>query len=221
MNHSLSGYTLVELLVAIAVTSIVLAGTYAAYTFFAQQQQSLLGQTEVDRGALRAIDLMQSDIRMAGFKDYGDPNAMPASQAIVINSTTPGDIRFVYDDYDTSGALYRALVRYYLAAAPTGTPRMRLLREWRKCNNPAVTCDLSNSTPLNGASSTGEPVLDWVSTFSVQGLNAKPTGTFKDQFQTIQVNLVVDSPKKIEGTVRKISKNFTFLARAKNVSLVP
>lgn len=221
MSHSASGYTLIELLVAIAVTSIVLAGTYAAYTFFAQQQQALLAQTEVDRGALRAIDLMQSDIRMAGFKDYNDPNAMPATQAIVIASGAPGDIRFVYDDYDTSGSLYRALVRYYLAPASTGTPRMRLLREWRKCNNPAIACDLSNSTPLNGSSSVGEPVLDWVNTFSVQGLNPKPTGTFKNQYQTIQVNLVVDSPKKIEGTVRKVSKNFTFLARAKNVSLVP
>ena len=221
MSHSASGYTLVELLVAIAVTSIVLAGTYAAYTFFAQQQQALLAQTEVDRGALRAIDLMQSDIRMAGYKDYNNPNAMPATQAIVISSAAPGDIRFVYDDYDTSGSLYRALVRYYLAPAPAGTPRMRLLREWRKCNNPAITCDLSNSTPLNGASSIGEPVLDWVSTFSVQGLNAKPTGTFKNQYQTIQVNLIVDSPKKIEGIVRKVSKNFTFLGRAKNVSLVP
>ena len=221
MSTSASGYTLVELLVAMVVTSIVLAGTYAAYTFFSQQQQALLAQTEVDRGALRAIDLMQSDIRMAGFKDYADPNAMPASQAIVIASPNPGDVRFVYDDYDTSGALYRALVRYYLVDAPTGTPRKRLLREWRKCLNPAVTCDLTNSAPLNSASSAGEPVLDWVSTFAVQGLNAKPSGTFKDQYQTIQVNLVVDSPKKIEGTTRKVSKNFTFLARAKNVSLVP
>ena len=221
MNHSAHGYTLVELLVAIAVTSIVLAGSYAAYTFFSQQQQSLLAQTEVDRNALRAIDLMQSDIRMAGFKDYSDPYAMPAIQAIVISNATPGDIRFVYDDFDASGGLYRTLVRYYVADAPTGTPRKRLLREWRRCSNPSVTCDLSNSTPLNGTSSSGEPVLDWLSTFSVQGLNAKPAGTFKDQFQTIQVNLVLDSPKKIEGTVRKVTKNFTFLARAKNVSLVP
>ena len=221
MNHSADGYTLVELLVAIVVTSIVLAGTYAAYTFFAQQQQALLAQTEVDRGALRAIDLMQADIRMAGFKDYADPNTMPASQAIVISSATPGDISFVYDDYDAGGTLYRALVRYYLADAPTGSPRKRLIREWRKCNNPALTCDLSSSTPLNSASSTGEPVLDWVSNFSIQGLNAKPSGTFKNQYQTIQVNLVIDSPKKIEGTIKKVSKNFTFLARAKNVSLVP
>lgn len=221
MNHSAQGYTLVELLVAIAVTSIVLAGTYAAYTFFAQQQQSLLAQTEVDRNALRTIDLMQSDIRMAGFKDYSKPNGMPATQAIVISSTSPGDIRFVFNDFDTSGALYRALIRYYLADAPAGITRKRLLREWRKCTNPSVACDLSNSTPVNGTSSAGEPVLDWVNTFAVQGLNTKPSGTFKNQYQTIQVNLILDSPKKIEGIVRKVSKNFTFLARAKNVSLVP
>lgn len=221
MSHNINGYTLVELLVAIVVTTIVLAGTYAAYTFFSQQQQALLAQTEVDRGALRAIDMMESDIRMAGFKDYGDPNAMTASQAIVITSATPGDVSFVYDDYDSSGSLYRALIRYYLADAPTGTPRKRLLREWRKCNNPALICDLGSSTPVNGASSVGEPVLDWVSAFTVQGLNVKPSGTFKNQYQTIQVNLVVASPKKIEGITKTVSKNFTFLARAKNVSLVP
>ena len=222
MTHPGQGYTLVEMLVAMAVTSIVLAGTYAAYTFFAQQQQSLLAQTEVDRGALRVIDLMQSDIRMAGFKDYLDVNAMPASQAIVLASSTPGDVRFVYDEYDNSGNLYRALVRYYLSTftSTTGLTRNRLLREWRKCNNPSQICDLSNSTPLTGSTS-GEPVLDWVSNFSVKGMNPRVSGSFANQFQTIQVNLVVDSPKKIEGTIRKVSKSFTFLARAKNVSMVP
>ena len=222
MTHASHGYTLVEMLVALAVTSIVLAGTYAAYTFFSQQQQALLAQTEVDRGALRTIDLMQSDIRMAGFKDYLDVNPMPASQAIVLANNTPGDVRFVYDDYDTSGSLYRALVRYYVTpfTSSTGVTRNRLLREWRKCNNPSQTCDLSNSTPLTGSTS-GEPVLDWVSNFTVVGMNQKATGSFANQYQTIQVNLVVDSPKKIEGTTRKVSKSFTFLSRAKNVSLVP
>jgi prepilin-type N-terminal cleavage/methylation domain-containing protein len=222
MTHTSQGYTLVEMLVAMAVTSIVLAGTYAAYAFFSQQQQSLLAQTEVDRSALRTIDLMQSDIRMAGFKDYLDINPMPASQAIVLASNMPGDVRFVYDDYDNVGNLYRALVRYYTASftSSTGVTRNRLLREWRKCNNPSQACDLSNSSPLTG-SLAGEPVLDWVSNFTVTGMNQKATGSFATQYQTIQVNLVVDSPKKIEGTTRKVSKSFTFLARAKNVSLVP
>ena len=216
------GYSLVELLIAIAVSSIVISGTYAGYMFFAQQQQVLMSQTEVDRNAMRVIDLFESDIRMAGYKDFFDTNAMLSTQPIVINAANPGDIRFVYDDYDNSGTLFRGLVRYYLNPYPmaSGGTRNRLFREWRKCNNPALFCDLSNSTPITG-STIGEPVLDWVSNFTVQGLNPKPSGTFANQFQTVQVNLGIQSPQKIEGTTRVVSKSFTFLARAKNVSLVP
>lgn len=218
------GYTLVELLVALAVSSIVIAGTYAGYSFFSQQQLVLSAQTEVDRNALRAIDLFKSDVRVAGYLDYNDTNPMPGNQAINIISSNPGDIIFVYDDYDNSGVLYRALIRYYLASyAPSGgTTRNRLLREWRRCTNPAAFCDLASSTPVYGSSS-GEPILDWVSSFTVQGLNAKPSGagTYSGQFQTIQANLLVQSPRKIEGTTRIVSKTFTVITRAKNVSLVP
>ncbi len=216
------GYTLVEMLVALAVTSIVLAGTYAAYSFFAQQQQTLTAQTDVDRSALVAIDLMQSDIRMAGFKDINDPNPMPATQAIVLTSKDPGDVSLVFDDYTSAGGIYRTLIRYYIAAySPQGgTTRNRLYRERRQCTDPSVFCSRSNSTAMTG-SDAGEPLLDWVSQFSVTGLNQKSSGSFANQFQTLQVSLVIDSPKKIEGTQRTVSKNFTFLGRAKNVSLVP
>ena len=216
------GYTLVEMLVALAVTSIVLAGTYAAYSFFAQQQQTLTAQTDVDRSALVAIDLMQSDIRMAGFKDINDPNPMPATQAIVVTSKDPGDVSLTFDDYTSAGGVYRTLIRYYIAAYTPqgGTTRNRLYRERRQCTDPSVFCLRSNSTAMTG-SDAGEPLLDWVSQFSVTGLNQKSSGSFANQFQTLQVSLVIDSPKKIEGTQRTVSKNFTFLGRAKNVSLVP
>lgn len=222
MTQQSYGYTLIEMLVAMAVTSIVLAGTYAAYTFFAQQQQTLSGQTDVDRSALVAIDLMQSDIRMAGFKDIGDPFPMSASQPITISSKDPGDVSLVFDDYTTTGTIYRTLVRYYISAYTPqgGTTRNRLYRERRQCTDPSVFCTRSNSTIMTGAD-TGEPLLDWVTTFSVSGLNPKSSGSFATQYQTLQVMLVVSSPKKIEGTLRTVTKNFTFLGRAKNVSLVP
>ena len=216
------GYTLVELLVALAVSSIVIAGTYAGYSFFAQQQQVLTAQTEVDRNALRAIDLFKSDVRMAGYLDVADTNAMSANQAIVISANNPGDIIFVYDDYDSAGVLYRALIRYYLSAylPPGGISRNRLMREWRKCNNPASFCSLGTSTPVQGGAS-GEPILDWVTSFTVQGLSAKSSGTFAGQYQTVQAYLAIQSPQKVEGTTRIVSKNFTIITRAKNVSLVP
>ena len=217
------GYTLVEMLVAIAVTSIVLAGTYAAYSFFARQQQLILSQTELSRNAMRAIDLMQTDIRMAGFKDYNDPDVMQSNQPIVIAQSNPADLRLVYDEYDTGGSVKRMLTRYYTktyTAAESGLQRDRILRQVRRCNDPSVFCDLNNST-LTSTDPDGEPLLDWVDQFVVTGQNPKTVGSFKNQFQTLKIVLTLKSPRKLEGAVKDTTKNFTFIARAKNVSLVP
>ena len=217
------GYTLVEMLVAMAVTSIVLAGTYAAYSIFARQQQLVLSQTELSRNAMRAIDLMQADIRMAGFRDYNDPAVMQAAQPIVIAQSSPGDLRIVYDDYDAVGNVQRLLTRYYTkpyTSAESGLQRDRILRQVRRCNDPAVFCDLSNST-LTTANPDGEPLLDWVNQFAVTGLNPKVSGSFMNQFQTLKIILTLRSPRKLEGAVKDTTKDFSFIARAKNVSLVP
>ena len=220
---SQQGYTLVEMLVAMAVTSIVLAGTYAAYSFFARQQQLVLTQTELSRNAMRAVDLMQSDIRQAGYRDYTDPDVMQAGQPIVIAQSAPGDLRLVYDEVGASGAVQRMLTRYYTqtyTAAESGVARDRILRQVRRCNDASVFCDTANSI-LIGSNQDGEPLLDWVDQFVVTGLNPKDAGTFKNQFQTISIRLTLKSPRKLEGAVKDTTKNFSFIARAKNVSLVP
>ena len=217
-----AGYTLVELLVALAVSSIVIAGTYAGYAVFARQQQLLQTQTEYDRQAMRAIDLMSSDIRLAGFKDYLNTNAMSASQPIKILSSAPGDLVLVFDDYDSVGNLYRALVHYYLKPfnPSTGNVRNRLFREWKKCDNPATLCTLTNSSLLFGTAG-GEPLLDWVMSFTVQGLHPKAYGSFATQFQSVKVSLTVGNGRVIEGTSKTVSGNYNFVARARNVSLIP
>lgn len=220
-NYPSLGYTLVELLVALAVTSIVLTGTYAGFSFFSRQQYTLVSQTEMDRNALRAIDLMQSDIRMAGYKDYSSTYPMASSQPIAIAKTSPGDFTIVFDDYDASGTLYRSLTRYYLASyTPSGgVTRNRLLRQVRKCTDPSSICTVSNSTAISG-SDAGEPILDWVSVFNVDGLNQNTSGFFSGQFQALQITLTLASPRKIEGTLKTVTRNFTFVVRARNISLV-
>ncbi len=217
------GYTLVEMLVAMAVTAIVLAGTYAAYGFFARQQQLILSQTELSRNAMRAVDLIKSDVSIAGFKDVNDPDVMLPAQPIVIAQNNPADIRLVNDEYDAGGSIKRMLTRYYTKShtvAESGIQRDRILRQVRLCINPAVFCDLTNST-LVSTDPDGEPLLDWVEQFSVTGQNLKTAGSFKDQFQTLKIVLTLKSPKKLEGAVKDTTKNFSFIARAKNVSLVP
>lgn len=223
IRHSYSsacGYTLVELLVALAVSSIVIAGTYAGYSFFSQQHQILTAQTEVNRNALRAIDLLKADVRMAGYLDYNNTNPMPSNQAISISNAN--DLTLVYDDYDDQGTLYRALIRYYLSSytPASGNQRLRLMREWRKCNNPSAFCTLANSTPIYGQT-TGEPILDWVTAFTVEAANLKSSGTFAGQPQTVRAVLTIQSPQKVDGSTKVVSKTFHVITRAKNVSLVP
>jgi prepilin-type N-terminal cleavage/methylation domain-containing protein len=217
-----AGSTLVELMVALAVSSIVIAGTYAGYTVFARQQQLLLAQTEYDRNAMRAIDMMSSDIRLAGYRDYLNPNAMAANQPISILSSSPGDLVLVFDDYDSLGNLYRALIHYYLQpfSSATGKNRNRLFREWKKCNNPVVICNLGNSSPQFGSAG-GEPLVDWVTSFIVEGLHPKSYGSFATQFQSVKITFALGSGQVIEGTSKSVARNYTFVARARNVSLVP
>lgn len=216
------GYTFVELMVALGVSSIVIAGSYAGYSLLARQQQLLNAQTSVDRNTLRVIDLIQSDIRMAGYKDYQSPNTINPAQVVVISVN---DLILVYDDYDASNMLYRVLIHYSLepyTSSVTGLTRNRLMRDWRVCNNPSVGCDLSTSTSkYSGTSTKGQPILDWIVNFGVTGLSPKSSGTFSGVYQAVQINLQVRAPDKIESTTISVAKSFNFLTRLKNVSLVP
>lgn len=219
MNFNSQGYTLVEMLVAIAVTSIVLSGTYAAYTFFSAQQQILLSKTTVDRNAMRAIDLMRSDIRMAGFTEYWDPvkkvvvDRVAANSPIQITGSNADEMTLIYDELDAAGNWDRQSIRYCLKAY--GLTK-RLLRAKQSCGG-----DLLNCVQSQACVDVGEPLLGGVDAFLIEKKSLKTTGIFKDQPQGIQVKLSLISTKKIEGSNYQAKKTFTFLERARNVSLVP
>ena len=217
MSFNSQGYTLVEMLVAIAVTSIVLSGTYAAYTFFSSQQQTLLSKTEIDRNALRAIDLMRSDIRMAGFSAYWDPIGMavvdrvPPSNAIKVLGSGSDELVLVYDEVGSSGIL-RTSVHYCLKAYGASK---RLLRSKQTCSDLLACTESQNCVDM------GEPLLGGVDTFFVDKKSLKTAGIYVNTPQGVQVKLSLNSAKKIEGSNYQAKKTFTFLERARNVSLVP
>ena len=222
------GFTLIEMVVAILISAIVIGGSYAGYAFMSRQYEQMRSQTSIDSLTLRTIDLIQSDIRMAGYKDYQSLYAMIPSQAATISAsvitTSPAshDISVVLDDYDIgSSTANRVLIRYYLQSyTPSGGQvRNRLIRDFRQCTNPALGCTLATSTSKYLSSTGGEPILDWVTNFSVTA-NNKTIGTFVGVPQLITINLGVTAPRKIEGTTTKVTKNFTFMTRLKNVSLV-
>ena len=229
-NHQ-KGLTLVELLVTMVVSAIVIAGTIAGYTYFAQQYQILNQRISIDRDVLSFIDLIQTDIGKAGFKAYATDNPAMTKADLFVGVSSGGpssSIWFLYDDYKDDGTLYRAGVNYYIekyTSTITGTERNILKRDLRQCTAPATGCLEATSTTLySAADGRGEPILDKVTKFEVLGLNTKTggaDGTYTGVFQAIQIVLTVEAPRQLEGKDTIISKEFKFITRANNVSIVP
>lgn len=188
------GYTLIEMMVALAVTSIVLTGTYAAYTFFARQQQVLTTRSEISRSVLTVIDLMKSDIRAAGFTAE---DALTQIDKPIDVEPSSGFVT-VFDEIDSGyQSTGRVAIRYCLDAESN-----RLLRDQASCCTPQAKC-------------IGEPVIGGVKEFTFKELNNKNGKT-----QTVLVTLKVESQKKIEGA-SPVVRTYSFVERARNVSLVP
>jgi type IV pilus assembly protein PilW len=69
------GFTLVEILIAIAIAGVVMAGIYSAYS---SQQRSYIVQEQVagmQQNLRAAMDLMEREIRMAGYDPTGGAGA--------------------------------------------------------------------------------------------------------------------------------------------------
>jgi len=80
-----TGFTIIELLVALSISSILVA---AAYRTFGSQQKVYHVQSEVmemQQGVRVAMDILARDIRMAGFS-----STVPLSNAIAINPVEEG-----------------------------------------------------------------------------------------------------------------------------------
>lgn len=105
-----SGFTLVELLVAILITAIASAGIYAVYTNFFRQTTTQDLMLEAQQNARVAINLMERELMNAGYN---------AATADIITEATANSVEFIYSDPDSLSATFnqRLKVRYYLQSA--------------------------------------------------------------------------------------------------------
>jgi type IV pilus assembly protein PilW len=94
------GFTLIELLVAMAIVGVVMAGVYSAYS---SQQRSYIVQEQVagmQQSLRAAMDLIEREIRMAGYDPYRNSGA-----GIIAAGVNNISFTFVADDdlYDNDG----------------------------------------------------------------------------------------------------------------------
>jgi type IV pilus assembly protein PilW len=109
------GFTLIELMVALALTSIIMAGIMAAY--ISQLKSHVTQQTivEMQQNLRSAMQHMEKEIRMAG---YDDPNKTSVASITTVLANTFGFTMDLNDDGDVSDP--NETVLYTLAANTSG-----------------------------------------------------------------------------------------------------
>jgi len=109
------GFTLIELMVALALTSIIMAGIMAAY--ISQLKSHVTQQTivEMQQNLRSAMQHMEKEIRMAG---YDDPNKASVASLTTVLANTFGFTMDLNDDGDVSDP--NETVLYTLAANTSG-----------------------------------------------------------------------------------------------------
>ncbi len=170
MINKESGYTLVELLLAVFVGSIVLAGAYASYSVVAAQYQRNAGISEIRDFAIPTIKILSRDIRMAGYKavdsdiqsTYGD--IVTPISITDVNAACCDSFYVVYD----KAADERYRVTYFIAAR-SDPDRNALYMDieqwdgdsWVMQTNDALVSDYVVDFQLEGASNndSGDPTL--------------------------------------------------------------
>ena len=68
--RSSSGFTLAELLIAMAVGSVVVGGAYASYAIVSRQYNKITDISRLHDNGRGALNTIVRDVRMAGYKDF-------------------------------------------------------------------------------------------------------------------------------------------------------
>ena len=235
-QNNMRGYTIIELMIALVVSAIVIAGSLAGFNIIEKQFNEVNLETALDRQAANFIRELQKDISMAGYKEFQGITSMSGSEAIQFESTpyddgnNPGQIvqeefRVTYDAKDDTDVTYRKNVRYQCKKL-SGASASDLFQ----CQKIVVKCIAS---PCIGAFSFGSNVIDVatdlkeeaeitrVKEFSITRDNFKDLpGTVYDGFpQVLRIKLVLFGEDKSKG-VDGIEKIYHFSIRVRNISMI-
>jgi prepilin-type N-terminal cleavage/methylation domain-containing protein len=120
LSRFLKAFTLVEMLVALAVSSIIIAASYASYEMVATQYKKNMDIADMHTSGRAIMRIIERDIRMAGF-EYRDTDAK-ITYGSISNPLTIKDsgnkccdeVTVIYDYYDEeSKKAERIRIRYW------------------------------------------------------------------------------------------------------------
>ena len=120
MQTNTKAFTLVEMLVAMAISTIIIGATYASYDLVATQYKKNIDVAEMHTSGRAVMQMIERDVRMADFK-YRDQDANvtygPITAPLVIKDSGDkccDEVTVIYDYYDEDNKkVERIRIRYW------------------------------------------------------------------------------------------------------------
>jgi len=146
--HSKTGFTLVEMVMALAISSIVLAAIYSVFTIANKNFTTQNVASNVQQNLRSAIGLMARDIRLAGLDPAGSDN-------FGIGYASQTKIRFTLDSIDSGSGDFNGIVDETNFEEITydfqGNQVMQTLYETVTTSSPDAAALINNITNLDFA----------------------------------------------------------------------
>ena len=137
MDYKQQGFTLPEMLITLVVSSIVLGAAFGSYTIIARNFEFQKDVKYMAQSARTIVDLINKDVRMAGYQAENTAaitNAITiinCQQTACLNNNPNDEIEIIYD----LSATERIQVRYFTREEPPNTAttdRYRLMKRIRR-----------------------------------------------------------------------------------------
>ena len=172
MHRNQEGFTLPEILIGLAISSIIIAASFASYIVIKNNYDFQKDMKNISQTSRAVATMIMRDVRMAGYNyDDGPAKQKPEiTNAIKITdggTTAPDSIEIIYDKSYTE----RLKISYY---TKTYNNRLRVYKKVEKCN--AMNCAAGSLQTVIAES----PIADYVEDLQFTGTkngNALGTGS--------------------------------------------
>ena len=234
-QNNMRGYTIIELMIALVVSAIVIAGSLVGFNIIEKQFNEINLEIALDRQAANFIRELQKDISMAGYKEFQGVTSMSGNEAIQFESNpyddgdNPGQIvqeefRVTYDAKDDADVTYRKNVRYQCTklSGASASDLFQCQKTVTRCIASPCSYPFSGSKVIDVAKDLKEEAeINRVKEFSITRDNIKDLpGSVYDGFpQLLRIKLVLSGDDKSKG-VDGIEKIYHFSIRARNISMI-
>lgn len=219
LHEDQQGFTLIEMLIAVALALIILSGVYEVFT---SQQKAYSTQdqvVEMQQNARVAMDMMTREIRLAGYiAEQWTTDATPTGDVSVGGYTTDGSADDIEDintndltfEGDVDGNSQTDTVRYSLSGN-------NLVRE---------VCEWDGSTSTWCVSSSAQPLAENITnlTFAYYDSNGVVTAT-RSNIRLVKVSLTARTAREDAGYTHPVNsdgyrtRTLTAYVRPRNLGL--